>query len=150
RLSLRAFKNILAQRQAVYDDAQGFDDAGSSVCETFNELYSKVSDMAVNTRDTLKDVNDQGIKDLFSNLNFDYLECRMQLAQKSILQRSDVRKNTLSEIKQKIDSIGLILNCRISNINEKLHQVLMQKSDISVKIKVASSEETKKLNGPKC
>ncbi|GFQ84524.1 putative kinetochore protein NDC80 [Trichonephila clavata] len=118
-------------------------DKGTSICETFNDIYSNVHELTNNILDTLQNVNPVA-KNLCSNLTFDFPECNMQLGQKSILHQSNTRKSTLEEIKKKIDSTDLFLNCLATKENEKLQELTIKKSDLSVKIKVASSQETKK------
>ncbi|KAF8773428.1 putative kinetochore protein ndc80 like protein [Argiope bruennichi] len=119
-------------------------DEGASVCDTFNELYFKVSEKAASTFDTLKNINDSVVKNMCSKFAFEFPDCKMQLTKKSILHHGDARKSALNEIKKKFDSATLILNSVASKENEKLQEILMKKSDLSVKIKVASSQETKK------
>ncbi|GFX06207.1 kinetochore protein NDC80 homolog [Trichonephila clavipes] len=118
-------------------------DKGTSICETFNEVYSDVHELTNNILDTLQNVNPVA-KNLCSDLTFNFPECRMQLGQKSILQQSNTRKSTLEEIKKKIDSTDLFLNCLATKENEKLQELTIKKSDLSVKIKVTSSQKTKK------
>ncbi|GFS58347.1 putative kinetochore protein NDC80 [Trichonephila clavipes] len=118
-------------------------DKGASICETFNEVYSDVHELTNNILDTLQNANPVA-KTLCSNLTFNFPECKMQLGQKSILQQSNTCKSTLEEIKRKIDSTDLFLNCLATKENEKLQELTIKKSDFSVKIKVASSQETKK------
>ncbi|GBO14742.1 hypothetical protein AVEN_269705-1 [Araneus ventricosus] len=121
-------------------------DEGASVCDTFNELYTKVSEKAAGTFDALKNINDPTVKNMCSNMcyAFELPDCKMDLTQKSILQLGNERKRALSEIKQKFDSATLILNSFASKQNENLQEILMRKSELAVKIKVASSQETKK------
>ncbi|GFT45557.1 putative kinetochore protein NDC80 [Nephila pilipes] len=122
-------------------------DKGTSTCETFNELYSNVNEITINIIDTLRNARDPNIKNLCSNFTFDFPDCKMQLVQKSILQQSNTCKSALEEMKKKIDATDLFLNCLATKENEKLQEIMIKKSDVSVKIKVTSSQETKKERG---
>ncbi|CAL1270053.1 unnamed protein product [Larinioides sclopetarius] len=121
-------------------------DEGASVCDTFNELYSKVTEKAAGTFDALKNINDPAVKNMYSTMchAFQLPDCKMDLTQRSILQLGDERKRVLNEIRKNFDSATLILNSVASKQNENLQEILMRKSDLAVKIKVAYSLETKK------